>query len=651
MIAADPGLQSKNTSPLSSGATAVSSLVESVHAMSHRKLGMLTEETSDYFGVPGMRFVKKELLGSGSFGSVYRCSLEREDVSGREDEEDDDCAPDMQEYAVKIIDATRLAMIVGYPVELVVPRLQREVEIHKMLGHHDSIVRLHYNFFAPSSNKFYLVTECLKGGDLFQAILRLGRAFSEKQARIIFIQLAKAIAFIHGQGIAHRDIKLENILLQSTSSLRIKLCDYGQAKVIFGDTFSNTAQTLTTTPAYTAPEVKQAVSHDESYNAFKADTYGLGVVLYALLMNAFPVKDHQDWEREKALAKLSAEARDIILKLLTADPVKRLSISEVLDHPWLTGRRSTRRGDVDGKSEASDELSLDGVSQASDNIMKQEVQGLVSLQHVIVALQRERGTCCWSLGSREGMAQYAWRVKYSDERMDEVQAALGDLATRSRHAAEWSEMLMTLQNLRQPLAVVRNRAVELAERREQGRLADSDFSASFNLQFSTYCAFVTDVTTKIHDLHRIMIGSPNQTLFEIHHRLLQMTAEQLGRERAVLSAHFERPKVLSRMSVMVHVIEMIGARKMLLGCSASRGDLSVVASGQGLFPALRLDHSPLDQHELHRLEHAEERAIRGCHEVTELPAVAETFHLLTELIDKIHQKLMLAIVEWFGKTS
>lgn len=189
----------------------------------------LTEETPDRFGDGELSFVIHELLGQGGFGSVYRCSLV---APWSQHVKQQSLLQAGQEFAVKVIDAQRIALLSGTSTEAVVPRLLREADIHQLLGQHPHIVTLHCAFYSHASAKLYLIYELLRGGDLFAAIVRQRKPFNEPEARHLFRQLAEALLFGHKQGIAHRDVKLDNCLLKDIGTLSVKLCDYGQAKMI-----------------------------------------------------------------------------------------------------------------------------------------------------------------------------------------------------------------------------------------------------------------------------------------------------------------------------------------------------------------------------------------------------------------------------------
>ncbi|CAI6002140.1 unnamed protein product [Closterium sp. NIES-65] len=175
----------------------------------------------------------------------------------------------------------------------------------------------------------------------------------EHLAAGIFWQLVTAVQHCHSQRVVHRDIKLENVLLTSASPaskpsetvtcpFTVKLADFGTATILkpgIDFTMGNVGSA-----AYKAPEVSQ-----DSYHGTPADVYSLGVVLYALLTSTFPNsgaskgtvthRNPQDFIDNELTVHLSSGVKQLIAAMLTVDPAKRPTCSQVLEHPWVhTGR-------------------------------------------------------------------------------------------------------------------------------------------------------------------------------------------------------------------------------------------------------------------------------------------------------------------------
>ena len=214
-------------------------------------------------------------------------------------------------------------------------KLFLEVSILSKLTH-PNIMEI-YEFYDDKAN-FYIVSELCKGGELFDKITEKG-TFSEKEACPIMCQLVSAICYCHSNNIVHRDIKPENIMLDNKDGNPIvKLIDWGGARYF---SKSKKMSTIKGTPYYIAPEVIKEV-YDE-----KCDIWSLGVIFYVLLCGYPPFNGDTDTEimanvqkgtfqfPKEEWDKISDEAKDLIKKMLTFDPAKRISALEVLKHPWF----------------------------------------------------------------------------------------------------------------------------------------------------------------------------------------------------------------------------------------------------------------------------------------------------------------------------
>ncbi len=159
---------------------------------------------------------------------------------------------------------------------------------------HPNIVKL-YEFFGDSKY-YYLVTEFVEGGELFDELQRR-KVFSEQTAANIMRQLLSAIVYCHERKIAHRDLKPENILIESSSAndrMNIKVIDFGTAEAFSPN--SKLRQTMGT-PYYIAPEVLL-----KSYNE-KCDVWSCGVIMYILLSGFPPFNGRTDEEIMKAVKR------------------------------------------------------------------------------------------------------------------------------------------------------------------------------------------------------------------------------------------------------------------------------------------------------------------------------------------------------------
>jgi serine/threonine protein kinase len=177
-------------------------------------------------------------------------------------------------------------------------------------------------------------------GELFNLVRQHGH-LSEVQSRFIIREVLEALNYIHSQGIAHRDIKLENIFL--SRKCHVKLGDFGLGKYVGPDGICGTS---CGSPYYASPECLSG----NAYNAKKSDIWSCGVTLYWMLVGEPPWADRNHFQLFEQIRKgdlkipigLSTWCRDFLGKLLTVDPDRRIGIVEAFEHPWLkAGPNST----------------------------------------------------------------------------------------------------------------------------------------------------------------------------------------------------------------------------------------------------------------------------------------------------------------------
>lgn len=240
-----------------------------------------------------------------------------------------------EKFAVKIICKKKFS--VG-------PRqaaMMDEVEILKKL-HHPCVIKIEDVF--ETTDNLYIVLELVEGGELFDRIVSVGR-FEEPTAKLLFYQMLVAVKYLHNQGITHRDLKPENVLLSSEKNETvIKITDFGLSKVV-GE--QSLMKTLCGTPSYLAPEV--LVNCGTGGYSKAVDLWSLGVILFICLAGYPPFSEeiskvplneqivkglysfpNQYWK------SVSPQAIDLVKKLLTVDPKKRITVDEALQHPWIS---------------------------------------------------------------------------------------------------------------------------------------------------------------------------------------------------------------------------------------------------------------------------------------------------------------------------
>ncbi|KAJ4844353.1 Serine/threonine-protein kinase sapk7 [Turnera subulata] len=162
------------------------------------------------------------------------------------------------------------------------------------------------------------------------------------QARYFFQQLISGVNFCHSMQICHRDLKLENTLLDGSPAPRLKICDFGYSK---SAVLHSRPKSTVGTPAYIAPEV---LSRRE-YDGKLADVWSCGVTLYVMLVGAYPFEDQDDPKNfRKTIQKIMAvqykipdyvhisqDCRHLLSRIFVANPYRRITLKEIKSHPWF----------------------------------------------------------------------------------------------------------------------------------------------------------------------------------------------------------------------------------------------------------------------------------------------------------------------------
>lgn len=207
-------------------------------------------------------------------------------------------------------------------------------EVYIMNKIHDkNVIRLLELFESP--RHLMIVLEYAGGGDLLQ-LLRARGKLSESEARPIFKQIVDAVIACHNEEIIHRDIKLDNILLNEEMTL-IKLCDFGVSRVA-KPSFKINEQCGT--PAYLAPEIIV----NEGYEPFFVDVWSMGILLYALLSATVPFKAKTIPELHKIILRgkyifpeyFSEGVKDFITEMLNPVPHLRIKLNDMKKHTWFS---------------------------------------------------------------------------------------------------------------------------------------------------------------------------------------------------------------------------------------------------------------------------------------------------------------------------
>lgn len=236
-------------------------------------------------------------------------------------------------YAMKIYDKK----------ELLIPyrrcNADREIQILKTLRH-ANIVRLLESI--EGETQLCLVFELVKGGSLYDYILSTeSHKLSEAETKRLFAQIVAAVCYFHRKGVAHRDLKLENILLDENRN--VKIIDFG---------FSVAASSVSKlkafcgTPSYMAPEI---ITKQE-YLGPPADMWSLGIILYAMLSGKFPFKGASEEELFANITKgvyvvppeASPAARSLLSKLLSINPMERPTCDEATKDGFVSAKPGVR---------------------------------------------------------------------------------------------------------------------------------------------------------------------------------------------------------------------------------------------------------------------------------------------------------------------
>jgi serine/threonine protein kinase len=210
-------------------------------------------------------------------------------------------------------------------------RLQKEDQILGLVAHHPNVCQVLTRVTTPTY--YCMVLQYAPGGDLRNA-LNNGGPFSEHRARKLMKQLMSALGELHSKGIAHRDVKPDNLLFDDEEQEHLLLADFGLA------TYWKRGQVLTEyvgSQYWAAPELVDGVP----YTGPEVDVWSAGCVLYAMLTGKVPFKGSS--EERKRLMKNKAfklprhleGPKDLLQMMLEPDPAQRATVQDVLAHPWM----------------------------------------------------------------------------------------------------------------------------------------------------------------------------------------------------------------------------------------------------------------------------------------------------------------------------
>lgn len=309
----------------------------------------LLEDSSNNNGLTFNSFQILDVLGSGTFGKVFKATLKH--------------SSDDKIYAMKVINKRYLIRN---------NQLKYAITECNVLKQTDSpfIVTLHFAF--QTMENLYMILDYCPGGDL--GFHLMSRLFEENEAKFYIGELILAIEHLHNLDIIYRDLKPENILIDSEN--HIKLADFGLAKERIAQ--GELTQSFCGSPAYLSPEMVQRKGVGKS-----ADIYGIGAVLYEMISGTPPFysneieKLYQNIKKSKLVLHnyFSDELKDLLKKLLCRDPKKRIGIynkSEIKSHPFFK--------DLDweklGRKEITPPLNLVQVKIDEENNKNKSMNGI-----------------------------------------------------------------------------------------------------------------------------------------------------------------------------------------------------------------------------------------------------------------------------------
>ncbi|CAD8076059.1 unnamed protein product [Paramecium primaurelia] len=256
--------------------------------------------------------ISQEILGSG-----LTCEVRKVQIKDKE-------------YAIKLFKD-------NFSTQLI----KKEINILSQIDHHNVV-----HLIEGNHKERYMITELLEKMDLFDILAKGQKPFSITSIKYIILQLTAAIQYIHKLGFVHRDIKLENILLDK--KLDIKICDFGFAEPINGEFVTRSSGTL----GYLAPELQnQGLINTTALPL--TEVFSLGVCLFILAFAHPPFRQSTKvcpywrlistgqwakyWQAVDKQNKYNDEFRSLIQGMLEPDPKKRMTIDQVLDHQFIIG--------------------------------------------------------------------------------------------------------------------------------------------------------------------------------------------------------------------------------------------------------------------------------------------------------------------------
>ncbi|KAL4900582.1 hypothetical protein BDW74DRAFT_94335 [Aspergillus multicolor] len=311
--------------------------------------------------------------------------------------------------------------------------LAREIHHHRQFLH-PHIARLYE--VIVTEKLVWLVLEYCPGDELYNYLLRNGPLPIDKVKKI-FTQLVGAVSYVHSKSCVHRDLKLENILLDKHEN--VKLCDFGFTREYEGK--ASYLQTFCGTVCYSAPEMLKA----EKYAGEKVDVWSLGIILYALIAGELPYDDDDDQvtkvrilsEEPKYNDKFPDDAKSLINLLLSKRPLLRPSLNDVLAHSFLSEHAAEQLAILKIPRPPSFSTSLEkttlhrmksagiNVDDVVESVMAQRCDALAGWWALLIEKeQRKEAKRERKRRERDAEAKNIRRLSAASSRLEKISAAL-----------------------------------------------------------------------------------------------------------------------------------------------------------------------------------------------------------------------------------
>ena len=235
-------------------------------------------------------------------------------------------------------------------------RIEREIKYLKLFNH-PNIIQIYE--VIESSSSFFIVMEYATGGELFNYIVEKEK-LSENESSFCFYQIIQGVKEIHQKKICHRDIKPENLLF--TKNKILKIIDFG-----LSSEYEDYLNTPCGSPCYASPEMIKG----KKYNGLSIDLWACGIILFAMLCGYLPFDDKDNNELfrkiveckidypEKDEIELSENSLDLINKILTPNPKKRIGIEDILEHPFMKYGKKVYNNIIKPENFNQEELIID----------------------------------------------------------------------------------------------------------------------------------------------------------------------------------------------------------------------------------------------------------------------------------------------------